>query len=447
MVESGDAPSDDYEFLRKVCRNAASPKLKLFFSADIVGSTAYKQPLSVHKTSTSQVVQGSQAKGSTFDWVSYIQQFYNKMTEGFIHNFTGVERFFFDRGEQDSERQKHYLGARPVFWKTVGDEVIFWKLLEHEDQIWLSLQIWMKTIADVRDWLHREGTGLDIKCTVWCAGFPVRNRAIVARDAVGNVKTIGKDGDAVSRTDMKRATKLAGKNKYALCKNALIIEKYYRDIEWDAPVDFIGSGIDIGFRIATMATTRRMAISLDVAYLMALSILPKSGSTGVGVSGYEPFNAVNFADFLSDDSIGYKQNFRLFEEEDDDDATTPEFVKKLGVYYSGTEKLKGVLGGIDYPRFWINIEKKGSLDSRKTKLNNEYLKPLPWARLIEFCIAFYEDRRNFVFAPFIQSTDDTQISKTSQPANGVFNYKELHDLAMISIGLMSVDGQAAEAEG
>jgi hypothetical protein len=424
----------DYERLKQILPNAASPKLKIFMSADIVGSTAYKQPL--RKLDESSAGDGYPGN----DWARTIQSFYDETADALMASFAANGLVLDDLGIVGENKIKFY-GERPVFWKTIGDEIIFWKHLEHEDQIWLMLHCWMSTIAKVRQWLHKGDNGLDIKSNVWCAGFPVRNRAIVGREREGDIESIGseRDGNKIADADLLFAKTALPKSKNIVAR-ALILEKYYREPEWDAPVDFIGSGIDVGFRIAKHATTRRMAISLDVAYLMALSILQKRNEdnkfdeTEPDLAGLEKLlkSKKNMKEIISTDIGSGIEDFPLFSNKRDK-RETPDIAQKLGVYYSGAEQLKGVLGGIDYPRFWINIEKAGSLDSMKTQLNADFLKPLPWDRLLEFCESFYKDRRNFVFAPFIDRAEEP-YSKTERPKE--VDYKKHLELAHRDIGLI-----------
>lgn len=381
--------SEDDQIL-SILSDAARPRLKMFLSADIVGSTAYKQPLAIFRD----------GDGATEDWPRHIQYFYKTISEEFRINWDKLRAHGHRCTKQNPNVDINLFGTPPIYWKTVGDEVVFFKELQSEDQIWFVLLAWLHAIANVRSWL--KPVGLDIKASAWTAGFPARNRAIAnpaliedfSNELIGQYPS--EDQECLRSTKETRPG----------LANAILVDRYYRDGNNAVFVDFIGSGIDIGFRLGQFATTRKMMLSMDLVYLMSLS------HQADRISRYKA-DLNNPSLGLRCDLIGRPES-RL----GGDINSLPPYFNQLGVYYSGLEKLKGVLGGVDYPLFWINIEECGSLDSKKTELNNAYLIPSKWSVLKDFCEAFYKDRRNFIFRPFIHADSRADTCETSTTYDG-----------------------------
>lgn len=319
------------------------PRMKLFLSADIIGSTAYKQPLDFKTDRPDRHGQ----------WAGIIQGFYTSVREAFqnTHWLQAKSRLTSVHGEDAASR---LLGEPPRFWKTIGDEVVFWKELSGSVQIWLTLACWMKTIETVRnEFADMKGDNranrLDVKSAAWMAGFPVRNKVLL------NIPSSDPPGEGLS--ERLRAF-------------------YQGDSTQD--LDFIGPGIDVGFRVSGLASARKLTISLDVAYALART------HNHVMDGLLSPLKAADY--FPTADGM------------DRDD-----FVKRLTVFYSGSEPLKGVLGGVQYPKFWISVLRHDSLERARVAL---YSKEAPgqsveWPELQTFCDRFYEDRSKFVSRPFI----------------------------------------------
>jgi hypothetical protein len=431
------AAETDDAFLKRCFTEALAPKLKLFLSADIVGSTQFKQPLKARSNAGK-------------DWSRAIKQFYDQIDNGLIGNWkSALEHLESYTDENPDQLKAIFAGDRPCRWKTVGDEILFWKILSHENQIWLTLDAWLKTIRDTRKWFKDAGTGLDIKCTAWVAGFPVRNRAIVGKENREIIENIGREGSRMNDDDFIRARTLWKSPDYPFLRNTAIIEKFYREDDWDASVDFIGPGIDRGFRIQGFSSTARMPISLDLAYLMALSVLPERNpstrSFKLMVDGLGHPNVVSSKKlqefvgkrFENGDTVAigspFSQPLLLGET-----AKAPALTNGLGVYYAGEALLKGVIGGVPYPNFWIDTHAPGTLDRKKSELAGGDGDPICWQLLLEFCDSFFDDRSDFLFAPFIDQPGNMKgamKSKTLPPDPDLYPYaSELEAYRMSLIG-------------
>lgn len=322
---------------------AFHPRLKLFLSADIVGSTAYKQPLDILRDDPLAHAR----------WAGIIQGFYKTIRESFLEHFRQASNRLLS--EHGREAQRTLLGDEPRFWKTIGDEVVFWKELNSSVQVWLTLACWMKTVESLRNYFIDVAAGdpasqLDVKSAAWMAGFPVRNKAIVD----------------LSSSDMPDDALAAHLNAF------------YEGAE-GLDADFIGPGIDVGFRVTGLASARKLSVSLDVAYTLART------HNHVMDGLKERLSAVDY--------------FPLR-----DGSTHSDFVERLRVYYSGSETLRGVLGGVRYPKFWISMVRHGSLEEAKVALyTREAGQGVSWAKLLSFCDLFYSDRRKYVSRPFIRN--------------------------------------------
>lgn len=324
------------------------PRLKLFLSVDIIGSTAYKQPL--------DIINDDPAEHAL--WAKIIQGFYKVINDTFSEHWTDASTLLLDHGD---EAQEQLLGPRPRFWKTIGDEVVFWKELTDSLQIWMTLAAWLKTIESVRDYFKKvaeessdkSANVLDVKPTAWLAEFPVRNKAIIDARSSGS-------------------------------PTATIVERltaFYDDNDDDTVADFIGPGIDVGFRISALSSARKLSISLDLAYALAkscdrMSERAKEKETPLDAEDYFPKK---------------------------DGVSTANFTDRLRIHYSGSEQLKGVLGGIRYPRFWISCVRHGSLEEARVGLYNKgrHGREVDWGAVRDFCFEFYKDRLKFVSKPFI----------------------------------------------
>lgn len=137
--------------------------LRLFLSADISGSTAFK-----HTSSGPQ------------NWQKFFQQFFKYVPTHVASKLVSSE-----------------LNLTP--WKSVGDEIVFTSELTHFRHVKTLVESFRKAVADYRRSTTEVELGrLDIKITGWTAGFPVGNmllnplsEAPTAVDFIGPSMDIG----------------------------------------------------------------------------------------------------------------------------------------------------------------------------------------------------------------------------------------------------------------
>lgn len=193
------------------------PRLRLFFSVDLVGSTPLKQ--------------------SQQAWRPSILNFYRDFDQTVYSAYATF-----------NERSNRILPT-PEFWKSNGDELLYTSELTSLDQAHDTINIWLGALHRYREAIAADGDQLDIKSTAWIGLFPVPNAEVFFRR-----------GGARFRAD--------------LLDDAQLLQAELRD-EWyaqkgrgDITRDFVGPSIDTGFRLTSWATPRRLVISVDLAFLL-----------------------------------------------------------------------------------------------------------------------------------------------------------------------------------
>jgi hypothetical protein len=318
----------------EACPEFLRPRLRIFLSADIVGSTKLKQsPL----PSTNQA--SSIRTESRMAWFSKIQGFYIEAYRTFMQKWQAASE-----GAADLDR----FGDAPTLWKTVGDEILFAKFISDHRQVAETLRVWLATIHSVRQFLQKDSKALDIKATAWVADFPLRNSEVAVISSNSQLAALMADN-----FDDGEWFTAGGRTLEGLYKNG-------------APppgsVDFIGPAIDTGFRLSGFSSHRRFVISLDVAYILAL--------TNLGDVEVDPI---------------------------------------FSIYYLGPQNLKGVMGGQGYPLFWLDASPLDSVDRLEDNLTG--LAPLNRDRLKDYCSRFYKENVRYIAPPFIVSGSEQILNK------------------------------------
>ena len=113
-------------------------------------------------------------------------------------------------------------------WKFVGDEILFHvELGRHEEVLFHAIAL-KKAVNEYGMKLAQKHPGLELKATLWGAGFPVSNVEVV--------------------TTASHQNEQSGANPPAL--------------------DFLGPNVDLGFRLAQHANRRRLVLSAEIALLI-----------------------------------------------------------------------------------------------------------------------------------------------------------------------------------
>lgn len=209
------------------------PRLRLFLSADLVGSTALKQGSFAQKT----------AGTGPERWFVPLLQFYQSIGALFSANYALLK--------QSKDSHLLCLDNPPEIWKSNGDELIYVVEITKEYQIPCLLDCWVRTICSyrkaIRDSKSWKG---DVKASAWLAGFPLANREVI----------FSRSTESASTTDI-------GELEF---ENYKLLEEWYQAGGSTANMyrDFIGPQMDAGFRLGSLATPRKFIISMETAFFL-----------------------------------------------------------------------------------------------------------------------------------------------------------------------------------
>lgn len=215
------------------------PRLRLFLSVDLVGSTASKQrPAFPIREPGRLWADGEMAP----PWLSPIANFFGSFQEAFVREWRQFKN-------QIAPKLGIEVTIDPTFWKANGDELIFVKELVDRKEVLGCIDAWLKALKVVRKQLISEG--LDVKATAWTAGFPVTNSEFVFQS-----------GSVLSAAPFEDDPRL---------QQFSLLEQWHQDDPKtkNLVMDFIGPSVDIGFRLTSRATPRHFVISVDIAYLLS----------------------------------------------------------------------------------------------------------------------------------------------------------------------------------
>jgi hypothetical protein len=306
-------------------------------SVDLVGSTAVKQQQRFPLDDPKKIGQESDYSQP---WLSPIADFFSKFGQVFEESWALTKH--------NAPKGMPTGAFDPELWKANGDELIYVKELSDRRDLFLCIHAFVQALQKYREEL-RKGGRLDIKGTCWTAGFPISNVEVIFE------------------RDVRRQV-----GEYA--DDPRLRQFYLREL-WHHPLpsarenlirDFIGPSVDTGFRLTTLATPRKLPISVEVAWLLSTAHLPQ-GAAKKGIHWFP-------------------------------------------MRYDGRKELKGVLGGKPYPVFWIDV-----LEADKTARAEDKL--LPLSPLVSdhdvsaFCDAFLDEQKGHLFNPFIVDETDEQYGE------------------------------------
>ena len=196
-------------------------RVRLFLSVDLVGSTAYK----------------SRSDDRNLSWLKAFQKFYSEFPALFTAEFT-----------RSREARRHLDGditeCGPKVWKTIGDEILFVNRVDTVVELGTYVHAFAEALRAFGDRIRADEGQLDAKGNAWVAAFPSPNCSI----------RLSREGEQDA---------LSGRAE-------LPTEELEKEVD-DNPgaFDFLGKGIDGGFRIARNSTTERLTVSPALALLLA----------------------------------------------------------------------------------------------------------------------------------------------------------------------------------
>ncbi|GGE08834.1 hypothetical protein GCM10011390_29860 [Aureimonas endophytica] len=205
-------------------------RLRLFMSVDLVGSTAFKG-------GRGAVV----PPGATQPlWVRELKKFYFLFPEHLRREFLRSGKV-----EKDADRRDP---PAPLLWKRIGDELVFCCRLESLEHLARCVLAFVNALDEYGNQLDSDGKHLDVKGGAWIAAFPFPNLTVrIADDRAGDIVEYGE----------------------ALPEDIETEELEAAADEIPSRFDFLGPGIDGGFRITKFASSDRCVLTVETAWLLA----------------------------------------------------------------------------------------------------------------------------------------------------------------------------------
>jgi hypothetical protein len=217
------------------------PRLRLFLSVDLVGSTPYKQ--------------GRQA------WRPEILSFYRNFDYILHANYRAF-----------SEDANHALPP-PEFWKSNGDELLYVCELQSLNHAYALMHVWLGALAEYRAKNVGVSKHLDVKSTAWLGLFPLPNAEVFFRRGARQLEIDDVDDPILVQSELRDEW-------YANKDNPSITR------------DFVGPSIDTGFRLTSWASPRRLVVSVDLAFLLTGAYSKGIGPLRLHLSGREKLKGV-----------------------------------------------------------------------------------------------------------------------------------------------------------
>lgn len=193
-------------------------RIRLFLSVDLVGSTAYK----------------SKDGNTNLKWIKAFQKFYGEFPKQFAKNYKAICA---DTPEVSPDEAENL----PKVWKTIGDEILFVNRVNSITHLGAYVRAFSDTLIEFGREVH-SAFALNTKGNGWIAAFPNPNRSI-------HLSVNGSDP-------------LIGEND-------VLTEEFEAAVDaTPSNYDFLGKGIDGGFRIARNSSIESLTISPALAYLL-----------------------------------------------------------------------------------------------------------------------------------------------------------------------------------
>lgn len=205
--------------------NPPQYRQRLFLSVDLAGSTAYKSG-----TGAAPI----DGNASRFQWVQRIRDFYRV--------FPKLVSTHYDKQQNVVPGKSPEKCKAPQVWKTVGDEILFCCRVVGLRHTAISVLAFLRALDEFGQLLddNLPNRDLDIKGAGWICAFPAVNVTVpVDYDAEHDDSEQNDEAFEVAADENPRQ------------------------------YDFLGNGIDCGFRVARHSTTDRFVASVELAWLLA----------------------------------------------------------------------------------------------------------------------------------------------------------------------------------
>lgn len=220
-------------------------RVRLFLTVDLVGSTAYKFSSAKEKRDPAQPHP---------QWVNQFRQFYQQFPKTLLSKFAETST-----GRIDGHARC------PRVWKTIGDEILFCCRVYSIEHVACCVTAFIQALEEMGKSFEANDIPLDVKGAGWLAAFPAENISI----EIFNGKATGEDDD-------------------------LPTEPFEEDADaYPHRYDFLGTGIDTGFRIAKNASAERLTASIGLAFILCRAAIHGHFIGSFEYHGRERFKGVN----------------------------------------------------------------------------------------------------------------------------------------------------------
>lgn len=189
------------------------------------------------------------------------------------------------------------------FWKGAGDELLFSRRIKSRFEALASVLAFREAVRAQRAGLKQQVPTLNLKATAWLAGFPVNNSEVVLG--------LAPEAPRIEDTWIENLLELHYQRSTSKGRRSL-------------KVDFLGPSIDLGFRLCAHSTPQEMVVSADLALLLT--------RCSKEVAAFSPIRKASYLE-SNETTIGFR----------------------------GAVELKGILGGSNYPVFFVRDDNTDDL--------------------------------------------------------------------------------------
>lgn len=193
-------------------------RVRLFLSVDLTGSTAFKHQ-----------------QKSPLNWLKAFQNFYG--------TFPSILSKKYQQCGENAKLSAHEIeNGEPKLWKTVGDEILFCCRINSIHHVSVCIEAFILSLNKFASSI--QSFDLNTKGNAWVASFPIPNSSIMPLGRNSTEDPLSGSNELISEDLEKQADENPSK------------------------FDFLGKGIDSGFRISKNSSINKLTISPGLAIFL-----------------------------------------------------------------------------------------------------------------------------------------------------------------------------------